>query len=183
MPTAIRVLHARHFTGGASFLARKHDKHDDYIRIQLENINRQRARAALVYISVIISGRRGSLKVNGKLLLQYLPEETTEILKNICAPSAHNSMAQTLLHISEGRDIYVNGPISNFSSSSNSVAATSKQRPEADVMLVSDPEEFIATFVDHPLHLKRFLWHIVGSRLQSSGRYNQVFLQHCCSCI
>ena len=37
-------------------------------------------------------------------------------------------------------------------------------------MLVSDPEEFIATFVDHPLHLKRFLWHIVGSRLQSSGR-------------
>ena len=96
VPTAIRVLHRRHFTDEASFLARKHDKHDDYIRIQLENINRQRARAALVYISGLsFLDAEAALKVNGKLLLQYLPEETTEILKSICTPSAHNSMTQT----------------------------------------------------------------------------------------
>jgi uncharacterized membrane protein YgcG len=42
-------------------------------------------------------------------------------------------------------------------------------------MLVSDPEEFIATFVDHHLHLKRFLWHIVGSRRSSVGRVQSRF--------
>ena len=145
VPTAIRVLHRRNFTDEASFLAKKHRKHDQFIHIQLENLNPQRARAALVYISGLsFLDAEVALKTNGKTLLQYLPEETTEILKSICTPSTHNTKPYGAV-------------VEEKSSLSTAPAAES-------VMLVSDPEEFIATFVDHPLHLKRFLWHIIGSR-------------------
>ena len=148
VPTAIRVLHRRNFTDEASFLAKKHHKHDQFIHIQLENLNPQRARAALVYISGLsFLDAEAALKTNGKTLLQYLPEETTEILKSICTPSSHNTKR--------------NGTLESKSSASISKIEIKKSEP---VMLVSDPEEFIATFVDHPLHLKRFLWHIIGSR-------------------
>ena len=175
VPTAIRVLHRRHFTDEASFLARKHKKHDDYIRIQLENINPQRARSALVYISGLsFLDAEAALKVNGKILLQYLPEETTEILKSICTPSAHNSSSPTRNGLSaDDRDSaseFVMSSQVRASLSNHKDSEGAKSSSGSKIMLVSDPEEFIATFVDHPLHLKQFLWHIVGSRRNTYGR-------------
>ena len=110
--TAIRVCRQANFHLHALYLAKKFEQHEWYLKIQLEDVNNYTE--ALEYISklsvdevcdemhVATSRRRGVLSSSahcacsaaiqaernlmqyGKTLLNFLPEQTTALLKKLC---------------------------------------------------------------------------------------------------
>lgn len=66
-------------------LAEKHNKHDLYLKIQIEN--QAEHRLALNYISKLSSQEAAcNMKKYGTILMQTVPEETTKFLKMLCIP-------------------------------------------------------------------------------------------------
>ena len=129
--TAIAVLCEAGYSSEALFLAKKDKNHKEYIKIQLEIIRDWNE--ALHYIGKIPLLEAGkTLKLYGMLLLEKKPEETTEMLMEMCtrAPARTGYKGKAAL---------------------------------ADDSLISalEAENFISLFVDHPCHLKRFLWKVV----------------------
>eukprot|EP00945_MAST-04E_sp_MAST-4E-sp1_P004799 g4799.t1 len=89
---AIDVLSTANYSAEALFLAEKHNKYKEYIQIQLEVI--QDWRKALNYIGMIPVRAAGKiLKLYGMLMLEKLPEETTDLLKDLCTRVLPNSQS------------------------------------------------------------------------------------------
>lgn len=82
--TAIKVLRQSGYFKQALELCEKHQKHEDYLKIQLENLNDYMG--ALNFISKLDSPSAVfNLKKYGKLLMAKIPEKTVEFLKKICS--------------------------------------------------------------------------------------------------
>jgi vacuolar protein sorting-associated protein 11 len=87
--TTIKVLRQSGYYKQALQLCEKHDKHEDYLKIQLEHLKDYES--ALDYIkklddeSVVIN-----VKKYGKLLMLNIPDKTVEFLKNICSKLDRN---------------------------------------------------------------------------------------------
>ncbi|KJE89841.1 hypothetical protein CAOG_01266 [Capsaspora owczarzaki ATCC 30864] len=81
--TAIKVCRQAGYHQHALYLARKHQRHEWYLRIQLENIRNYED--GLEYISTLeFAEAEKTLKDYGRILVNNLPEKTTNLLISLC---------------------------------------------------------------------------------------------------
>nr|XP_006822187.1 PREDICTED: vacuolar protein sorting-associated protein 11 homolog [Saccoglossus kowalevskii] len=81
--TAIKVCRQASYYAHALFLAEKHGQHDWYLKIQLEDIKDYTK--ALNYIGKLeFEEAESNLKKYGKILMNEVPHDTTELLKLLC---------------------------------------------------------------------------------------------------
>jgi hypothetical protein len=82
--TTIKVLRQSGYYKQALELCKKHVKHEDYLKIQLEHL--KNFPQALNYIKTLDDESAVfNVKKYGKLLISNIPEETVEFLKNLCS--------------------------------------------------------------------------------------------------
>jgi hypothetical protein len=82
--TGIKVLRQSGYYKQALQLCEKHVKHEDYLKIQLENLNDYGN--ALEYIQRLDDPSAVlNVKKYGKLLMANIPEKTVEFLKKLCS--------------------------------------------------------------------------------------------------
>ncbi|NXO81770.1 VPS11 protein, partial [Sitta europaea] len=81
--TAIKVLRQAGYYSHAVYLAEKHEHHEWYLKIQLEDIKNYQE--ALHYIGKLpFEQAESNMKRYGKILMHHVPNETTELLKILC---------------------------------------------------------------------------------------------------
>ncbi|KAF8575784.1 hypothetical protein K439DRAFT_1397850 [Ramaria rubella] len=87
LQTAIRVCRQAGYFEHASYLARKYERHEDYLRIQIEDA--ENYRDALTYVrSLGPESAQANLVRYGRSLLEHLPDETTLLLVDLCTGSS-----------------------------------------------------------------------------------------------
>ena len=132
-----QVLRKAGYIQEAASLAERYGESELYLRILLEDL--EQWERALEYISQLpFLDAEQALKQNGKLLLQRVPDATTKLLQDMC----------TQPHETEFIDDY---------NIDDNTGLPSRET----TFLHGKAEDFLSLFVDHPLHLKRFLWHCV----------------------
>ncbi|KAF8306968.1 hypothetical protein DL93DRAFT_2178260 [Clavulina sp. PMI_390] len=100
LDTAIRVCRQAGYFDHAMYLAKKYKRHDDYLRIQIEDVGDGSVKDALTYlrslgpeISLALTILTGvpilkaatNLVRYGRTLLSKLPDETTSLLIDVCS--------------------------------------------------------------------------------------------------
>ncbi|KAH8117125.1 hypothetical protein DFH11DRAFT_1579398 [Phellopilus nigrolimitatus] len=91
LETAIRVCRQAGYFEHASYLAKKYKRHEDYLRIQVEDAANYKD--ALAYVRRLDpEATENNLARYGRVMLANLPDETTQLLIDICvgATSASN---------------------------------------------------------------------------------------------
>ncbi|KAF8414230.1 hypothetical protein HHK36_002230 [Tetracentron sinense] len=92
--TAIRVCRAAGYHEHAMYVAKKAGKHEWYLKILLEDLDRYQE--ALEYISSLEPSQVGvTMKEYGKILVEHKPRETIEILLRLCAEEGESSKRGT----------------------------------------------------------------------------------------
>ncbi|KAM5132463.1 vacuolar protein sorting-associated protein 11 homolog [Mantella aurantiaca] len=80
---AIKVLRQAGYHSHAMYLAEKHAHHEWYLKIQLEDI--KNFQEALRYIGRLpLPQIESNMKCYGKILMYHVPNETTQLLKDLC---------------------------------------------------------------------------------------------------
>ncbi|KAI0672642.1 hypothetical protein C8Q78DRAFT_1137233 [Trametes maxima] len=83
LDTAIRVCRQAGYFEHASYLANKYERHEDYLRIQIEDAGNYKD--ALTYLRQLgAEAAESNLARYGRAMLDNLPEETTDLLIDIC---------------------------------------------------------------------------------------------------
>ncbi|EDR06605.1 uncharacterized protein LACBIDRAFT_251110, partial [Laccaria bicolor S238N-H82] len=83
LETAIRVCRQAGYFEHAGYLAKKYQRHEDYLRIQIEDAGNYKD--ALVYLRKLGSeAAESNLARYGRAMLNSLPEETTQLLIDLC---------------------------------------------------------------------------------------------------
>ncbi|KAJ3878139.1 hypothetical protein F5051DRAFT_439919 [Lentinula edodes] len=83
LDTAIRVCRQAGYFEHAGYLAKKYERHEDYLRIQIEDAGKYSE--ALLYLRKLgMDAAEGNLARYGRALLSNLPQETTELLIDLC---------------------------------------------------------------------------------------------------
>ncbi|TFK22979.1 vacuolar membrane protein [Coprinopsis marcescibilis] len=83
LDTAIRVCRQAGYFEHASYLAKKYERHEDYLRIQIEDANN--VKDALSYLRKLgPQAAESNLARYGRAMLEGLPEETTQLLIDLC---------------------------------------------------------------------------------------------------
>lgn len=83
LETAIRVCRQAGYFEHASYLAKKYDRHEDYLRIQVEDAANYKD--ALQYLRKLgADAAESNLARYGRALLANLPDETTRLLIDLC---------------------------------------------------------------------------------------------------
>ncbi|KAF9447421.1 hypothetical protein P691DRAFT_760788 [Macrolepiota fuliginosa MF-IS2] len=83
LDTAIRVCRQAGYFEHAAWLARKYERHEDYLRIQIEDA--QDFRDAGAYLRMLgPEAAESNLARYGRAMLHSLPEETTQLLIDLC---------------------------------------------------------------------------------------------------
>ncbi|KAJ7919036.1 hypothetical protein B0H13DRAFT_2230943 [Mycena leptocephala] len=86
LDTAIRVCRQAGYFSHASYLAKKYERHEEYLRIQIEDA--QNYSEALVYLRALGGdAAESNLARYGRAMLDSLPEETTQLLIDLCTSS------------------------------------------------------------------------------------------------
>ncbi|KAF7340010.1 E3 ubiquitin-protein ligase PEP5 [Mycena venus] len=86
LDTAIRVCRQAGYFSHASYLAKKYERHEEYLRIQIEDA--QNYSEALVYLRALGGdAAESNLARYGRAMLDSLPEETTQLLVDLCTPA------------------------------------------------------------------------------------------------
>ncbi|KAI0771073.1 hypothetical protein BD413DRAFT_663912 [Trametes elegans] len=87
LDTAIRVCRQAGYFEHASYLAKKYERHEDYLRIQIEDAGNYKD--ALTYLRRLgAEAAESNLARYGRAMLDNLPEETTDLLIDICTSLA-----------------------------------------------------------------------------------------------
>ncbi|CCM05130.1 uncharacterized protein FIBRA_07338 [Fibroporia radiculosa] len=87
LDTAIRVCRQAGYFEHATYLAKKYERHEDYLRIQIEDAGNYRD--ALVYLRRLgTEAAETNLARYGRAMLSSLPDETTQLLIDICTSLA-----------------------------------------------------------------------------------------------
>ncbi|EIW51849.1 uncharacterized protein TRAVEDRAFT_24905 [Trametes versicolor FP-101664 SS1] len=83
LDTAIRVCRQAGYFEHASYLAKKYERHEDYLRIQIEDAGNYKD--ALTYLRRLgAEAAESNLARYGRAMLDNLPDETTDLLIDIC---------------------------------------------------------------------------------------------------
>ncbi|KAG6900207.1 hypothetical protein C0993_001472 [Termitomyces sp. T159_Od127] len=86
LETAIRVCRQAGYFEHASYLAKKYERHEDYLRIQIEDAGNYSD--ALQYLRKLgPDAAESNLARYGRAMLENLPEETTKLLIDLCTSS------------------------------------------------------------------------------------------------
>ncbi|KAF9262183.1 hypothetical protein L218DRAFT_980660 [Marasmius fiardii PR-910] len=86
LDTAIRVCRQAGYFDHAGYLAKKYERHEEYLRIQIEDAGRYGD--ALAYLRKLgVDVAESNLARYGRALLANLPEETTQLLIDLCTSS------------------------------------------------------------------------------------------------
>ncbi|KAG7086657.1 hypothetical protein E1B28_002597 [Marasmius oreades] len=86
LDTAIRVCRQAGYFEHAGYLAKKYERHEEYLRIQIEDA--ERYGDALAYLRKLgVDAAESNLARYGRALLANLPEETTQLLIDLCTSS------------------------------------------------------------------------------------------------
>lgn len=131
-------------------LARKHAKHDSYLKIQIED--HEKHTDALNYISNLeFEQAELYMKKYGNVLIQNVPNESTQFLKKLCSD-------------------YV--PRDKPLASENMVNGLNQTKQKAD------PEDYIHLFLNNSTRLVEFLEHLVGEGRILSTPVSDTLLEH-----
>ncbi|KAF9459910.1 hypothetical protein BDZ94DRAFT_1324440 [Collybia nuda] len=86
LETAIRVCRQAGYFEHASYLTKKHERHEDYLRIQIEDS--ENYGDALTYLRKLgPEAAESNLARYGRAMLNSLPQETTQLLIDLCTSS------------------------------------------------------------------------------------------------
>ncbi|RUS74031.1 hypothetical protein EGW08_018205 [Elysia chlorotica] len=147
--TAINVCRQSGYCKHALALAEKHEKHEHYLKIQLEDIKDYQK--ALAYIGKLeFEPAESNLKQYGKILMSQVPNETTDLLKRLCTDYRPND--KPLID-----QVNLDGGIGKI------------QKAQA--------EEFIHIFVNNSGKLTEFLEHMIEVQPASSNLVYNTLLE------
>ncbi|KDQ61289.1 hypothetical protein JAAARDRAFT_55962 [Jaapia argillacea MUCL 33604] len=94
LDTAIRVCRQAGYFEHASYLAKKYERHEDYLRIQIEDA--ENYKDALMYLRRLgAEAAESNLARYGRAMLESLPVETTQLLIDICTSTGSLEMDET----------------------------------------------------------------------------------------
>ncbi|GFR61248.1 vacuolar protein sorting-associated protein 11-like protein [Elysia marginata] len=147
--TAINVCRQSGYCKHALALAEKHEKHEHYLKIQLEDIKDYQK--ALAYIGKLeFEPAESNLKQYGKILMSQVPNETTDLLKRLCTD--YRPIDKPLID-----QVSLDGGIGKI------------QKAQA--------EEFIHIFVNNAGKLTEFLEHMIEVQPASSNLVYNTLLE------
>ncbi|KAJ8946786.1 hypothetical protein NQ314_008769 [Rhamnusium bicolor] len=134
----------------ALMLAKKHEKHDWYIKLQIED--HQKYSDVIDYIANLnFEDAEHYMKIYGNILVENVPYESTQLLKKLCTNYKPNNAPL----ISEDM---ISG---NF-----------------DVILRADPEDYIHLFLNNSERLVEFLEHLISEGCVLSTPVYNTLLEH-----
>ncbi|ERL88484.1 hypothetical protein D910_05870 [Dendroctonus ponderosae] len=134
----------------ALMLAKKHEKHEWYIKIQIED--HQKYREVLDYIGNLnFEEASHYTKKYGQILVEHLPYESTQFLKRLCT---------------------------NYKPENSPIVSENMMSGNYDVVLKSDPEDFIHLFLNNSERLVEFLEHLITENCILSPSVYSTLLEH-----
>ncbi|XP_030768032.1 vacuolar protein sorting-associated protein 11 homolog [Sitophilus oryzae] len=134
----------------ALMLAKKHEKHDWYIKIQIED--HQKYSDVLDYIGNLnFEEADHYMKLYGKVLVEHIPSESTQFLKRLCT---------------------------NYKPSSCPIISENMITGNYDIIQKSDPEDFIHLFLNNSERLVEFLEHLIAEGCILSMSVYNTLLEH-----
>lgn len=149
--TAITVLRQSSYFKYAWYLARKHNCHALYLKIQLEDVGD--LQEALRYMHGLDAyDCEKYMTLYGKTLIDHLTEETTALLKELCVFYKKQSFDDG----SEGLKI-------QGATGEQKVSNLNTYDEDAGPVIKANPADFIHIFVGRQEHLQSFLEHVAGS--------------------
>ncbi|KAF4524978.1 hypothetical protein B566_EDAN011906 [Ephemera danica] len=147
--TAIRVCR-QVSVEDALMLAEKHARHDWYLKIELED--RQQYRKGLDYIAQLnFVEAEASMRKYGLIMLQHIPQETTDFLKQLCL---------------------------DFRSSSKPLISQNELIGNGPQIERASPEDFIHLFLNNSKMLVEFLEHMIKVEPHSSTLVYNILVEH-----
>lgn len=130
-------------------LAKKHEKHDWYIKLQIEDHHKYSD--VLDYISNLnFEEAEHYMKKYGSILVEHIPNESTQFLKRLCTNFKKDHIKNIVENIS-----------SNY-----------------DIVLKADPEDFIHLFLNKSEMLVEFLEHLINEGNTLSSNVYNTLLEH-----
>ncbi|EFA75946.1 RING zinc finger-containing protein [Heterostelium album PN500] len=160
--TAIKVCRQAGYYEHALYLSLKHNQHDWYLKILLEDIKDDQK--ALDYIQTLsFEEADKNMKKYGKMLVSNIPEATTRALMKLCTDYQPVHSAGMFGHHS-----------SAFGHQDNAAANNMIHKVE-ELKLTTDkaaPEEFIHIFVSQPEWLTKFLEYTIQQGNETPLIYN-----------
>lgn len=165
--TAIKVCRQAGYNEHALYLAQRHNEHEWYLKILLENL-KDYAQAILYISSLSFFEAEKNLKKYGKTLINSIPEQTTKLLMELCTnynPSVFEDSFSNLETKTEEN--------SNISrSTSTGTSLNIKPKNSGNSNLKANPDEFIHIFVNQEEWLINFLEFIIQKTEASHLIYN-----------
>ncbi|KAG1200156.1 hypothetical protein G6F70_004303 [Rhizopus microsporus] len=169
LETAINVCRQASYYDHAVYLAEKFQEHGMYLDIIIEDMKKYSA--ALAYIRKLGPHEADRhLQRYSKTLLLHLPEETTDVLCELCTGTlgsgiTNNSNSNESPTSSIAHNITAKALLSNLPFAGNETTSlhseTTEQRKNVVHSRLSyappSPRKFMPAFVDRPDHLTRFL--------------------------
>ncbi|KAH9910785.1 uncharacterized protein BXZ73DRAFT_93587 [Epithele typhae] len=109
LDTAIRVCRQAGYFEHASYLAKKYERHEDYLRIQIEDAGNYKD--ALLYLRRLgAEAAESNLARYGRAMLENLPEETTDLLIDLCTSLSPLTVEPEQIEIVSTRQQQSGGP-------------------------------------------------------------------------
>ncbi|KAJ8916872.1 hypothetical protein NQ315_005879 [Exocentrus adspersus] len=134
----------------ALMLAKKHEKHDWYIKIQIED--HQKYSDVIDYIyNLSFEDTEYYMKKYGNILVENVPYESTQLLKRLCT---------------------------NYKPRSSLMTAENTIADNYDVTLRADPEDYIHLFLNNSERLVEFLEHLMNEGCVLSTPVHNTLLEH-----
>jgi len=154
--TAITVLRQASYFKHALYLARKHNRHALYLKIQLEDVGNYTH--ALQYIrSMEFYECENFVKLYGKSLMEQLTQETTQLLKELCVGYTRTPFESEDDEKSERQDQQDR----NFSQSGEYEPDLDSSADDSSASrMKSNPNDFIHLFVGRAEYLQEFLEYV-----------------------
>ncbi|KAG1757831.1 hypothetical protein EDB19DRAFT_1891520 [Suillus lakei] len=163
LDTAIRVCRQAGYFDHASYLAKRYKRHEEYLRVMIEDAGKYLGAAAA----------ESNLARYGRAMLDNLPEETTQLLIDLCTvsgpltvPEAEDTTLQQsstpanapsyLSYLALSRVPAPEDKRGPKQRSPNAPAPSKEKRPS--------PTLYFAHFVDHPSYFVRFLENVAARR-------------------
>ncbi|CAG8448752.1 2420_t:CDS:10 [Acaulospora colombiana] len=181
LETAIKVCRQAGYHEHAVYLAKKFGEHDLYLKIQIEDV--EDYQNALEYIRKLgPSEANRNLQKYGKILLNHLPQPTTQLLIDLCTGDLFSSGQRTRTPEGAQSSAIVNnyapsfsfllGPASQPASSEAPGTTSPGQQPPSssssrsrNVSYKPPPvRTFMSLFVDRPNYLIQFLEQVSQKR-------------------
>ncbi|KAG1721987.1 uncharacterized protein EDB91DRAFT_1175471 [Suillus paluster] len=184
LDTAIRVCRQAGYFEHASYLAKRYGRHEEYLRVMIEDAGKYGE--ALTYLRHLgADAAESNLARYGRAMLDNLPEETTQLLIDLCTVSGPLAVSEVEDTTSQQSSTPANAPsylsylaLSRVPAPEDKVeeskadeegepAEPQMTQPSAPPPLKEkrpSPTLYFAHFVDHPSYFVRFLESVAARR-------------------